>query len=902
MEPPSVELITELQRLGLATERDLARCRARVRQLSQGLPTFDSVWIDALRERKQLTRFQALELEQQRGAQLLLATGAVLQQLLRPDPVLPLFLARHPELGTQALVARYQIPEKLAESTLSNLESYVQANSTPDSGSCYFNRQTGFLEIVHPWIAGELLPRLLVRRGRFPEAVVRAIARGVAEILETLSSSSQFVDSPKPVEAADETATSFTAAGQIDIASQRFHGGHGDLRLSNIWLGINGEVRLLNGGVLATLLPLPTIHTRLPNDAYDALPPERLQHPLIHAQAADQYALGCVLWQLLSGRPPHLTADPLMKIAAHQSTNIPDVRRFAPDTTPELAELLLRMTHRNPLRRPASWSEVLEVVTNRQRGEVASSARIRQFLGSFESAAPRELGQAARDGRLARGATRLTAVALITICLTGFFWMRNEWGLPKLRGIQAASQTASESADAASQFDSRPHQPELDQSTSGTEHSRDTAVGVDLTQPGLPTISDSANWWEVGNPRNSGSRQPGPASGSGSPFGTAPVPDRSTSLAMAATNRGADLTAENVPANAASGGMPVVLAWPAPSADGVIELTERGPYRAESTFLNEPAQQLVWRGNPATPPRVLIPRSGLLVEAEQVRFEHLSIEFELDSSNTPDALPAPAMLIRAQELQLTHCSLYSRENGSSEALLSWEAISPEERDSGRLRLRDCVVQVERPLLASEAPLSFAVLEHVQHRGSGAVLKLQQGVRDGYRVPVILNHCSLLSSGPVIVWADRDAWQGRGVLSLQGEQSIRIPAEAGENGKLWLLGLTGDATEPRSADWAASIQFAFQNLYLHASGNSDTESLIGYQQLSLSAAANPWTAVSVEGIPMQGLLRGTFRTVPAAQNAGEFPLQQVLIEELPLRLSDVDPGCDPDRLRGFLKPL
>ncbi|REJ88861.1 MAG: hypothetical protein DWQ29_08145, partial [Planctomycetota bacterium] len=48
VDPPSSQLIAALSRLGVYRPRDLKRCRGRVRRLARDLPTFDSVWIDAL--------------------------------------------------------------------------------------------------------------------------------------------------------------------------------------------------------------------------------------------------------------------------------------------------------------------------------------------------------------------------------------------------------------------------------------------------------------------------------------------------------------------------------------------------------------------------------------------------------------------------------------------------------------------------------------------------------------------------------------------------------------------------------------------------------------------------------------------------------------------------------------
>ena len=61
-ELPPDRLIALLTQLGLATERDFERVEATVHHLAGNLPRFESVWIDALRQARILTHFQAAEI------------------------------------------------------------------------------------------------------------------------------------------------------------------------------------------------------------------------------------------------------------------------------------------------------------------------------------------------------------------------------------------------------------------------------------------------------------------------------------------------------------------------------------------------------------------------------------------------------------------------------------------------------------------------------------------------------------------------------------------------------------------------------------------------------------------------------------------------------------------------
>ena len=92
------------------------------------------------------------------------------------------------------------------------------------------------------------------------------------------------------------------------------------------------------------------------------------------------YALGCVLWQLLAGRPPFPGGDPLVKLRAHQARAIDDVRKWAPDTPAALAEGIAWLTQRDPAQRPAHFGEVLERWgPPRRRGRRAVAGFLRRF-------------------------------------------------------------------------------------------------------------------------------------------------------------------------------------------------------------------------------------------------------------------------------------------------------------------------------------------------------------------------------------------------------------------------------------------------------------------------------------------------------------------------------------------
>lgn len=410
MDPPSPELVRTLTDLGLATGRDLQRARARVRRLGRGLPVYDSLWIDALVRQGTLTLFQSRLLETKRSMELKVAPGIVLESPRHLDPCLSDYFARDARTRQQTLVLQFQASPHDGDACEARLEKSIQTlapfRERLTAATLGYHREDNRFAVISPAVSGQSLGRLLVRRGRFSESVVRALLRELAGELASVEGS--FV--------------------------------HGDLRLSNVLLGKHGQVSLLHWGILTSLVPTVTIHTRLPVDAYDGLAPERIDAAVEGRTSvttvSDIYACGCLIWQLLTGRPPFTISDPLVKIAAHRQRQIPDVRTLAPDTSAPLAHLVRRMTSREPHRRPQSFQEVLSTLESPHR---PARRRLKQFIHTFESAAPRAPSSPPAK-RLPLGTSALVVTAG-SLALAFLAWNRSLVGLPPLPTVDAAVST-----------------------------------------------------------------------------------------------------------------------------------------------------------------------------------------------------------------------------------------------------------------------------------------------------------------------------------------------------------------------------------------------------------------------------------------------------------------------------
>jgi serine/threonine-protein kinase len=77
---------------------------------------------------------------------------------------------------------------------------------------------------------------------------------------------------------------------------------------------------------------------------------------------SDIYALGCVLFELLVGRPPFQNTDIWDLVSAHAHELPPRIRELRPELPPALDDLVATMLEKDPARRPFCMEEIVAVL------------------------------------------------------------------------------------------------------------------------------------------------------------------------------------------------------------------------------------------------------------------------------------------------------------------------------------------------------------------------------------------------------------------------------------------------------------------------------------------------------------------------------------------------------------
>jgi eukaryotic-like serine/threonine-protein kinase len=238
----------------------------------------------------------------------------------------------------------------------------------------------------------------------------------VMELIDGTSVAALLAGGPLPV---DQTVD---IARQICDALAMTHAQgvvHRDIKPANILLTTAGTVKVCDFGIARLahqqLADLTGPHTAIGTSAYMA--PEQAGGAAVDART-DLYALGCVMYAMLTGHPPFTGENPLTVLWQHQHQPVPSVAYLRPDTPADLDALIARLLAKNPADRPATATEVRDRLTARAEREPAAAAQPTRALPSVSQTRTLPVldhgeGPAATVGSRSRlGRAGIAAVAL----------------------------------------------------------------------------------------------------------------------------------------------------------------------------------------------------------------------------------------------------------------------------------------------------------------------------------------------------------------------------------------------------------------------------------------------------------------------------------------------------------
>jgi serine/threonine-protein kinase len=147
---------------------------------------------------------------------------------------------------------------------------------------------------------------------------------------------------------------------------------HRDLKPENVMVDENDNIKLIDFGIAmkedARRLTFVNLSATLGTPDY--ISPEQVKGQR-GDQRSDVYALGILLYEMLTGRVPFIGPNPLAAMNERLLIDPPAPRELNEEISPELEEILYRALERDPLHRYATAHEMMWDLENQEQVGVA---------------------------------------------------------------------------------------------------------------------------------------------------------------------------------------------------------------------------------------------------------------------------------------------------------------------------------------------------------------------------------------------------------------------------------------------------------------------------------------------------------------------------------------------------
>ena len=139
---------------------------------------------------------------------------------------------------------------------------------------------------------------------------------------------------------------------------------HRDLKPSNLYFTKDGELKLGDFGIALDTTSTKLTANGLTVGTYAYMSPEQIAGDDSITGKTDLYALGCLMFEMLTGQPPFQGDNFAQIFNQHLQSNIPSVRSLVPDCPAELETVIHSLMKKDPEERPFNARAVQGTLMN----------------------------------------------------------------------------------------------------------------------------------------------------------------------------------------------------------------------------------------------------------------------------------------------------------------------------------------------------------------------------------------------------------------------------------------------------------------------------------------------------------------------------------------------------------
>ena len=158
----------------------------------------------------------------------------------------------------------------------------------------------------------------------------------------------ELADDPTFLERFRREARAAAAVSSPGVAGVYAHGlVHRDVKPGNVLIGPGGRAKVTDFGIAKAAASATLTRTGMVLGSANYVAPEQARGDDV-GPAADQYSLGCVLFEAVTGRTPYDGATAVAIATQHVSAPVPDPRQDRPDLPVPAATLIRRALAKDP--------------------------------------------------------------------------------------------------------------------------------------------------------------------------------------------------------------------------------------------------------------------------------------------------------------------------------------------------------------------------------------------------------------------------------------------------------------------------------------------------------------------------------------------------------------------------